>query len=26
MYGNDARTYLACKQQAFQDYQACRGY
>lgn len=26
MYGNDARTYLACKQQAFQDYQTCRGY
>ncbi|MEM5387047.1 hypothetical protein VSR68_26115 [Paraburkholderia phymatum] len=26
MYGGDARTYLACKDQAFQDYQACRGY
>ncbi|SMG20933.1 hypothetical protein [Paraburkholderia susongensis] len=26
MYGGDARTYLACKQQAFADYQACRGY
>lgn len=26
MYGSDARTYLACKQRAFQDYQACRGY
>lgn len=26
MYGGDVRTYLACKQQAFADYQACRGY
>jgi hypothetical protein len=26
MYGSDVRTYLACKQQAFSDYQACRGY
>jgi hypothetical protein len=26
MYGGDTRTYLACKDQAFQDYQACRGY
>ncbi|WP_240162878.1 MULTISPECIES: hypothetical protein [unclassified Paraburkholderia] len=26
MYGGDMRTYLACKDQAFQDYQACRGY
>jgi hypothetical protein len=26
MYGGDPRTYLACKEQAFQDYQACRGY
>jgi hypothetical protein len=26
MYGRDMRTYLACKEQAFQDYQACRGY
>jgi hypothetical protein len=26
LYGGDARTYLACREQAFQDYQACRGY
>jgi hypothetical protein len=26
MYGGDARTWLACKEQAFRDYQACRGY
>lgn len=26
MYGGDMRTLLACKEQAFQDYQACRGY
>ncbi|MDR5738415.1 MULTISPECIES: hypothetical protein [unclassified Caballeronia] len=26
MYGGDARTYLTCKQRAFEAYQACRGY
>jgi hypothetical protein len=26
MYGGDTRTYLACKERAFQDYQTCRGY
>ncbi|SAK85099.1 hypothetical protein AWB82_05751 [Caballeronia glebae] len=26
MYGGDARTYFTCKEQAFRDYQACRGY
>jgi hypothetical protein len=25
-YGGDARTYLQCKTEAFQNYQSCRGY